>query len=120
MIQLIALILIAFVLGYYASLKLNGRKIVIANNAKKTDKVEEIKPSQQPVESENSNSFNFNEPLKMVLCVRNDLQMGKGKACAQCGHATLGVYLKTARLAEKRPNDLVAQRNYALLMAWED
>ena len=29
---------------------------------------------------------------KMVLCVRTDLKMGKGKMCAQCGHATLGAY----------------------------
>lgn len=30
------------------------------------------------------------EDIKMVLVVRNDLQMGKGKIGAQCGHATLG------------------------------
>ncbi|KAK3238351.1 hypothetical protein CYMTET_51634 [Cymbomonas tetramitiformis] len=29
---------------------------------------------------------------KMVLCVRNDLKMGKGKIGAQCSHATLGLY----------------------------
>ena len=28
--------------------------------------------------------------FKMVLVVRNDLKMGKGKIGAQCGHATLG------------------------------
>ena len=32
------------------------------------------------------------EPAKMVLVVRTDLEMGKGKACAQCGHATLAAY----------------------------
>jgi len=26
---------------------------------------------------------------KMVLVVRNDLKMGKGKACAQCSHAAV-------------------------------
>ena len=30
--------------------------------------------------------------IKMVLVVRNDLKMGKGKIGAQCGHATLGAY----------------------------
>ena len=30
----------------------------------------------------------------MVLCVRTDLGMGKGKVAAQCGHATLGLYKK--------------------------
>lgn len=33
--------------------------------------------------------------VKMMLWVRNDLKMGKGKIGAQCGHATLGSY-KTA------------------------
>ena len=35
------------------------------------------------------------EDIKMVFIVRSDLSMGKGKIGAQCGHATLGVYLKT-------------------------
>ena len=30
-----------------------------------------------------------NKPAKMVLVVRNDLKMGKGKVAAQCSHATL-------------------------------
>ena len=30
--------------------------------------------------------------LKMVMVVRTDLKMGKGKIGAQCGHATLGAY----------------------------
>ena len=29
---------------------------------------------------------------KMVLVVRNDLKMGKGKVAAQCGHAAIGAY----------------------------
>ncbi|CAI2383079.1 unnamed protein product [Moneuplotes crassus] len=32
--------------------------------------------------------------LKMVLVVRTDLKMQKGKIGAQCGHATLGAYEK--------------------------
>jgi PTH2 family peptidyl-tRNA hydrolase len=43
----------------------------------------------------------------MVLVVRNDLKMGKGKAAAQCSHATLGCYKK----ALKSPR---------LLSYWED
>eukprot|EP00249_Psilotum_nudum_P001893 c14637_g1_i1 orf=421-951(-) len=34
------------------------------------------------------------EDFKMVLVVRNDLKMGKGKIAAQCCHATLGLYKK--------------------------
>ena len=33
-----------------------------------------------------------NEEVKLVLVVRNDLGMGKGKMAAQCGHATLACY----------------------------
>ena len=32
--------------------------------------------------------------VKMVLCVRTDLKMTKGKIAAQCGHASLGMYMK--------------------------
>ena len=32
--------------------------------------------------------------MKMVLVVRSDLKMGKGKIGAQCGHAVLGAYKK--------------------------
>ena len=31
--------------------------------------------------------------VKMILVVRDDLKMGKGKIGAQCGHATLGTYM---------------------------
>lgn len=33
-----------------------------------------------------------NEEIKLVLAVRTDLGMGKGKIAAQCGHATLACY----------------------------
>lgn len=36
------------------------------------------------------------EEYKMVLCVRMDLKMGKGKMCAQCGHAAVGAAKKAA------------------------
>ena len=35
--------------------------------------------------------------VKMVLVVRQDLKMGKGKAAAQCAHAAVGAYKKAAR-----------------------
>jgi peptidyl-tRNA hydrolase, PTH2 family len=31
-------------------------------------------------------------PYKLVLCVNNELGMGKGKIAAQCGHAAVGCY----------------------------
>ena len=44
------------------------------------------------------------KPHKMVLVVRQDLKMGKGKIAAQCSHATLGCYkaaLKANKMAIK-------------------
>lgn len=44
------------------------------------------------------------EDFKMVLVVRNDLKMGKGKIAAQCSHATLGLYKKLLNRAPKALN----------------
>ena len=41
------------------------------------------------------------EEHKMVLVVRQDLKMGKGKIGAQCGHATLGAYKSLLMKANK-------------------
>ncbi|XP_057800726.1 uncharacterized protein LOC131016125 isoform X2 [Salvia miltiorrhiza] len=41
------------------------------------------------------------DDFKMVLVVRNDLKMGKGKIAAQCSHATLGLYKKILNRAPK-------------------
>merc|ERR1711990_899768 len=42
------------------------------------------------------------EEYKMVLCVRMDLKMGKGKMCAQCGHAAVGAMKRAARQIPKQ------------------
>ncbi|KAJ6884331.1 peptidyl-tRNA hydrolase 2 [Populus alba x Populus x berolinensis] len=44
------------------------------------------------------------DDFKMVLVVRNDLKMGKGKIAAQCSHATLGLYKKLLHRAPKALN----------------
>mmetsp|Transcript_189 Transcript_189/g.493 ORF Transcript_189/g.493 Transcript_189/m.493 type:complete len:179 (+) Transcript_189:46-582(+) len=46
---------------------------------------------------------------KMVLCVRNDLKMGKGKIGAQCSHATLGLF-----------EELLESNQHALIERWQD
>ncbi|XP_030042159.1 peptidyl-tRNA hydrolase 2, mitochondrial isoform X2 [Microcaecilia unicolor] len=45
--------------------------------------------------------------FKMVLIVRNDLKMGKGKVAAQCAHAAVSAYKQ------------VLKRNPELLKQWE-
>ena len=51
-------------------------------------KEEEIKNNVEETKIEEKR----NEECKMVLLVRTDLKMGKGKMCAQCCHAAVGVY----------------------------
>ena len=41
------------------------------------------------------------DDVKMMLAVRTDLGMTKGKIGAQCGHATLGAYHTTKKWAQK-------------------
>ena len=50
-------------------------------------------------------NFPFSTNNKMVLIVRTELNMGKGKAAAQCAHAAVDLYKK----ASKRTPKLVKQ-----------
>uniref|UniRef100_A0A6B2LQR2 peptidyl-tRNA hydrolase n=1 Tax=Arcella intermedia TaxID=1963864 RepID=A0A6B2LQR2_9EUKA len=54
--------------------------------------IEEAQP-EDPSEEES----NDETPYKMVLAIRSDLKMQKGKAAAQCCHATLGAYKKAVK-----------------------
>ena len=72
----------------------------------------------KPAETENSKgrtrdryafSQLIGEEYKMVLVVRNDLHMGKGKACAQCAHGATGAYRK-----------LVEEQNHEVIERWFD
>ncbi|KAK3837266.1 MAG: peptidyl-tRNA hydrolase PTH2-domain-containing protein [Linnemannia elongata] len=54
-------------------------------------------------ENEALADFDLQEEYKMVLVIRTDLNMGKGKAAAQCCHATLANYKE---LSKKSPKTL--------------
>jgi len=58
--------------------------------------------SKEPLEIEKL--ADILDDFKMVLVVRNDLKMGKGKIAAQCSHATLGLYKKLLNRAPKALN----------------
>ncbi|KAB5585338.1 peptidyl-tRNA hydrolase PTH2-domain-containing protein [Coniochaeta sp. 2T2.1] len=58
---------------------------------------------------------NPGEECKLVLVVRTDLGMTKGKIAAQCGHATLACYKSLMSEAQKKPNGQAAK----LLKRWE-
>ncbi|KAK1772948.1 PTH2-domain-containing protein [Phialemonium atrogriseum] len=55
------------------------------------------------------------EECKLVLVVRTDLGMTKGKIAAQCGHATLACYKTLLKASAKAPNGPQAR----LLKKWE-
>ncbi|KAI0518314.1 PTH2-domain-containing protein [Xylaria bambusicola] len=58
---------------------------------------------------------NPNEECKLVLVVRTDLGMTKGKIAAQCSHATLACYKTLSRSAARRPTSAEAK----ILQRWE-
>lgn len=53
-------------------------------------------------------SYSDRGDYKMILVVRNDLKMGKGKIAAQCGHAAVGAYQSAVKRSPK------------LVRAWEN
>ncbi|KXX80667.1 Peptidyl-tRNA hydrolase 2, mitochondrial [Madurella mycetomatis] len=62
-----------------------------------------------------SAAFNPNEECKLVLVVRTDLGMTKGKIAAQCGHATLACYKALLQASQRDPQGAEAR----LLRQWE-
>eukprot|EP00747_Dinoflagellata_sp_TGD_P166510 gnl/TRDRNA2_/TRDRNA2_189394_c0_seq1.p1 gnl/TRDRNA2_/TRDRNA2_189394_c0~~gnl/TRDRNA2_/TRDRNA2_189394_c0_seq1.p1 ORF type:complete len:178 (-),score=34.75 gnl/TRDRNA2_/TRDRNA2_189394_c0_seq1:103-636(-) len=60
--------------------------------------------------------------LKMVLLVRNDLSMQKGKIAAQCGHAVLGAYKDALRRKNPylAPWETIGQKKIALKVQSEE
>ena len=57
--------------------------------------------SAQVSKMENLMNFPFSTNNKMVLVVRTDLKMGKGKAAAQCAHAAVDLYKRALHRTPK-------------------
>jgi len=55
------------------------------------------RPLKGPTEEATFDEFNISGEMKLVLVVRNDLKMGKGKAAAQCAHASVMAYQQAAK-----------------------
>ncbi|KAI0850139.1 PTH2-domain-containing protein [Daldinia vernicosa] len=77
------------------------------------DKAENKADSAQPQQTVAEGSAN--EECKLVLVVRTDLGMTKGKIAAQCSHATLACYKTLTRAAQRNPSSAEAR----LLQRWE-
>ena len=84
----------------YACVNHFSKKVVYEKSKKVR---EEEKERREEDEKRGAESTEY----KMVLIVRSDLKMGKGKIGAQCGHASLGTY----KVAKKKDPAAVA--------AWE-
>ncbi|KAI5347355.1 PREDICTED: peptidyl-tRNA hydrolase [Prunus dulcis] len=76
-----------------------AQKTALANDTNGNNKK---KKNKDPLEIDNL--ADILQDFKMVLVVRNDLKMGKGKIAAQCSHATLGLYKKLLHRAPKALN----------------
>ncbi|KAJ0405459.1 hypothetical protein ATCC90586_002774 [Pythium insidiosum] len=118
---------VAFLVGaathYVVSKQLHGDSAAAAaaavEDAKKTsavddddDKSADVSEEGGDADDESSSDGEWEgkdelswQPHKMVLCVRTDLKMGKGKIAAQCCHATLGAY---KRAVKRTPNAVKA------------
>lgn len=75
---------IAVLLSFYVGYKFALSRIPITTEGK-DDKV--VKST-----GDVKNYSNIGGDFKMLLIVRNDLKMGKGKIAAQCGHASVGAF----------------------------
>ncbi|XP_052187942.1 uncharacterized protein LOC127798425 [Diospyros lotus] len=96
-----------FALGYLFSSKHPARIFLSTQAAKETlgpDGNKKNKKNQPKGPLEVEGLADILEDFKMVLVVRNDLKMGKGKIAAQCSHATLGLYKKLLHRAPKALN----------------
>ncbi|CAA2981783.1 peptidyl-tRNA hydrolase 2, mitochondrial-like isoform X2 [Olea europaea var. sylvestris] len=92
-------------LGYFIGARHSARIIFLPRVAKGAETVDDIKSKNRdklPLEIEKL--AEILEDFKMVLVVRNDLKMGKGKIAAQCSHAALGLYKKLVNRAPKSLN----------------
>ncbi|EGW34470.1 uncharacterized protein SPAPADRAFT_59893 [Spathaspora passalidarum NRRL Y-27907] len=106
--QILSVGIVSFLTGYYVSQylkcsnrrKLKQKKPPIAPGSSSSDASTESSYESDSDESDDGidvDSTDLNTvpgEVRMTLIVRQDLKMGKGKAAAQCSHATLALYKK--------------------------
>lgn len=119
--SLIAVGVVSFVTGFYVHQMLKPTSLkrfqVKPTSATTTTKSEDDSEDEEEEEDEglDINSLALNEipgEVRMTLVVRQDLKMGKGKAAAQCSHATLALYKKIT-------NPQLESYNPELVNRWE-
>ncbi|KAI0428991.1 PTH2-domain-containing protein [Xylaria sp. FL1042] len=92
--------------------KNEGKEVADNAETKSARQEAEIAHPRQAAVNPGSNP---NEECKLVLVVRTDLGMTKGKIAAQCSHATLACYKTLSRTAARQPTSAEAK----ILQRWE-
>ncbi|GAM21701.1 hypothetical protein SAMD00019534_048760 [Acytostelium subglobosum LB1] len=99
--------LISFVSGVLVGKYLVGNQQQQQHqNDKKTSQTSTSDDEEETDSDSDNDNIEYNEkigPCKMVLVVRTDLEMTKGKIAAQCCHGTLGAYKRATRSAQLKP-----------------
>eukprot|EP00743_Colponemidia_sp_Colp-15_P002794 GILK01003023.1.p1 GENE.GILK01003023.1~~GILK01003023.1.p1 ORF type:complete len:195 (-),score=29.63 GILK01003023.1:193-777(-) len=107
LLSLIVTSLATFVAGWYLGRRMTRPTLT---NEQKSDKAaatntdvneateDWVTDSDEDIdEDEDEDEDDGGEKIKLVLVVRQDLEMGKGKIAAQCSHATLGIYRELSK-----------------------
>ena len=68
-----------------------------SENVKDENQNQEEEEEEEENDNVNLDKINVNSELFGIFVIRKDLKMGKGKICAQCGHASLGIFCKILR-----------------------
>ncbi|KAI5370193.1 putative peptidyl-tRNA hydrolase, PTH2, peptidyl-tRNA hydrolase II domain superfamily [Septoria linicola] len=110
----IAAAIVSFTSGYFlgkaSSIGLFGRSPATTSAGADSDDASESDSDESTYDLGELQTFKGNtEECKLVLVVRTDLGMTKGKMAAQCGHATLACYKAFLR----------SDPNHELLKRWE-
>ena len=108
-ITIVSVGVLSFITGYYLhqfltaskfkKLKSRNNQIPLpsASSSEMTDSSTDSEYESEEEDGVDVDSTSLNEipgEVRMSLIVRQDLKMGKGKAAAQCSHATLALYKK--------------------------
>ncbi|WPK27438.1 hypothetical protein PUMCH_004825 [Australozyma saopauloensis] len=110
-----------FALGLVTGYAIKTVVPLITKKSKKAKKPvapteDELSESEYESESDPENDIDSSElnnlpgEVRMTLVVRQDLKMGKGKAAAQCSHATLALYKKMSNPESKAFNPEMLRR----------
>ncbi|EDW55130.1 probable peptidyl-tRNA hydrolase 2 [Drosophila sechellia] len=101
-------VMLSFFVGYRYALKRGDAKDSGAEGAAAPFSQESSVSSGSEASVSDKGYGGLNDNFKMVLVVRNDLKMGKGKIAAQCGHGAVGAYqravVRTPRLLQSWEN----------------